>query len=68
MTTMTNRLFAEKDTGFKNACKMAAETLFPGDKNLDKVLDFTKKIQTTRQASKFRRGNGIVYKTINNMP
>jgi hypothetical protein len=62
---MNNREFAMKDQNFGKACTMAAGVLFPGEDN--KAMEFSNKIRTPRQASKFRRGTGIVWKTLNNM-
>jgi hypothetical protein len=60
----TNRFFAEDDTMFRNSCKKTGTILFPTEKT--KAEEFASKIRTTRQASKFRRGKGIVYKAITN--
>lgn len=62
----TNRFYAENDTLFEGNCKKAGQILFP-EQN-DKAEEFSRKIRTTRQASKFRRGEGIVYKTITGKP
>ena len=53
---MTNKQFAEKDKSFKDAC---ANVKWKWDKNIGGSLPPTK-----RQASKFRRGFGIAYKTM----
>lgn len=59
---MTNKEFSEDGT-FINAVRRAAQTLYPDPED---QMKFEKKHRTTRQASKYRRGTGIVWKTINN--
>jgi hypothetical protein len=56
--SMTNAHYA-KTTSFCKACQQYMETSQPG-LELDKIA-------TRRQASKYRRGTGVVYKTINNL-
>lgn len=70
-TKVTNSHYAQLPA-FKNACMMYAETVHPP--SVGSVFDnsaakeLAAKVATRRQASKFRRGTGVVYKTINNLP
>jgi hypothetical protein len=62
---MNNKEFAQKDKNFHKAIKIAAEKIHKEGTN--ESVTFADKIRTPRQASKFRRGTGIVWKTLNNM-
>lgn len=55
----TNAYYAQT-TAFRKVCQM-----FLDKTQKDLPLE---KIATRRQASKFRRGMGVVYKTLNNLP
>jgi hypothetical protein len=58
--SMTNSHY-KLTPGFMKACEQAAQIIDPANPELPS------KLSTTRQASKFRRGTGLVWKTINNM-
>jgi predicted N-acyltransferase len=64
-SSMTNAHYAQTP-GFRKACQQYLETsqqyLETSQVNLE-----LEKITTRRQASKFRRGTGVVYKTINGL-
>jgi hypothetical protein len=62
---MNSKEFTEKDKSFHKAIKTVAEKIHKEGTN--ESVTFADKIRTPRQASKFRRGTGIVWKTLNNM-